>query len=313
MSVAFGQKLLNAQLLFSSAFQQGVDSLKEFIDITYTAKAETVPLPGTETAVFGYLAEMPLFKKWKGERTAKELSVASYSITVDDYEYEYKLTRNDVKYDKFGLLTAHPKGAGVASKRFYEDAVNLAQKNGKTTLCIDGQFFYDTDHPNGLNQNGVGTFQNLWTAMTLNSTNLQARYTYMTQLKDANGVRMGIRPNILEYGPGHIIDAPALLTLDIVAAAATTATSNAGISNVLKQLNIVPVLNNDLEDSVWYLHDTRVFKPFIILEETAPMGLQMRVDPLDPSVWDNREFLFGSEATAGFGYGLPHQSTRCEE
>ena len=256
---------------------------------------------------------MPLFKKWKGERTIKELSVASYSVTVDDYEYSYKLTRNDVKYDRFGLLTSHPKGAGVASRRFYEDAINLAQKNGKTTLCIDGQFFYDTDHPNGLNQNGTGTFQNLWTSMTLNSANLQTRYAYMAQLKDANGVRMGIRPNVLEYGPDHFIDAPALLSLDIVAAAATTATSNAGISNVLKQLNITPLLNNDLEAGVWYLHDTRWMKPFIIAEETPPMGLQMRVDPLDPSVWNDREFLFGSEATAGFAYGLPQLSVRCEE
>jgi phage major head subunit gpT-like protein len=209
------------------------------------------------------------------------------------------------------------RGVGIAGRRFHEDNVNLLQKNGKTTICVDGQYFYDTDHPNGLNQNGTGTFQNLWTGMTLNAPNLQTRYQYMTQLKDANGKRMGIRPNILEYGPDHFIDVPVLLEAPIIAAAGTTATSNAGISNPLlvaaARLGLTPVLNNDLEAGVWYLHDTRVMKPFIIAEETPPMGMQMRVDPLDPSVWEHREFLFGSEATAGYGPGLPHLSTRCEE
>ena len=303
--------LQRAKLLFSAAFQEGVESLKDSVDITWDKKATKVSMPGTETAVYGFLAEQPLFKLWQGERTVKTLKTGSYSLAVKDYEFTYKLSRNDVKYDRFGLLTDHMRGAGRASGRFYEDSVNAAQVAGKTQLCFDGQFFYDTDHPYGLDGSG-STFSNLWTSMAFTAANIKTRYAYMAQLQDANGKRMGIRPNIIEFGPEYVITFREIFGVDLIALAASTATSNAGISNVMTQLGLTPVLNNDITDGAWYMHDTRAMKPFLIQEETAPMGLQMRVDPTDPSVWDNREFLFGSEATAGFGYTLPHLSVRCE-
>jgi phage major head subunit gpT-like protein len=278
-------------------------------------KAQKIPTPGTETSVFGFLAEMPEFTKFKGETNYIRPKTGSYQITVDDYCWATSIGKNDVKYDRFGLFTGRFKSAGAASKRFYEKNVSLLQKNGKTNtygLAFDGQYFYDTDHPVGLDGSG-STFQNLWTGMALTKANIQTRYQYMCDLKDAYGNNLGIRPNIIEYGPLMMLDAVDIFESSMIANVAGTA----GISNAamqwLTKMGLTPIMNPNLgETGVWYLHDTRIMKPFIITEETPPTGIQARENPEDPSVWENNEYLYKADATAGFGYGPPQLSTRCE-
>lgn len=315
MSAPMAERLRDAKLLFSSKFQEGVQALRSGVDTTWEQKAEKIPTPGTEVAVFGFLTEMPLFKKWTGERTTKRLKTGSYSIRNEDYEYSYSIGKNDVKYDKFGLLAQHPRGGGLAQTRFYDDEVNTAQANGSSSTCFDGQYFYDTDHPEGLDGSG-STFSNRHTSMALTAANIQTRYQYGAAIKDANGKRFGVRYNILEFGPAHIIDVFGIMNADIVALAASSAPSNAGISNslgaFLKQMGITPVLNNEL-DGKWYMHDTRFMKPFIVTEETPPTGLIARENPEDPDVWNHKEFNYGADATAGFGYGLPQLTVECVE
>lgn len=312
--VPFAQKLINAEVMFSAAFQEGVAALKDGVDIIWPQKATKVSMPGTEESVYGYLAEMPLFRLWQGERQPKRLKTGSYSLRVQDYEFSYEVSRNDIKYDRFGIVSQHFVGAGVAQRRFYEDLINATQAAGKTTICADGQFFYDTDHPQGLDGSGT-TFSNLNTAKTLNITNLVAGYVTMTKLVDANGKRMKVRPNILEYGPSHLSVVKTIFEAEITSVAIANALgveNVGGVSNVFKGL-VTPILNQDIEDGVWYLHDTRFMKPFILQEETPPTGLEARDQPTDPHVWENNAFLYGARATAGAGYGLPHLSQRNEE
>lgn len=311
--LSFSQALLNAEVAFDAAFSEGVEAMRMGIDVVWPEKARRVMLPGTETAVYGFLAEMPLFRKWTGDRETKRLRIGSYTLTVDDYEFEYEVHRNDIKYDRFGIVEEHFRGAGAASIRFENDLINGVQSNGKNVTCFDGQAYYSAAHPQGLDGSGP-TFSNLWTSMALNIANVTTRYQYMTQIKDANGRRMGIRPNVLEYGPGDMANVRTVLEAEIIGIAVSgspggaASQTNTGVRGLLK-----PMYNPDLDDGVWYLHDTRVMKPFILQEETAPTGLEMRMNPEDPHVWKMNAFLFGARATAGAGVTLPHLSTRCEE
>lgn len=316
MSTSFAQKLIDAQLVYSTAFAEGVESLREGVEIVWPQKARLISAPGTEETVFGFLTELPLFRKWVGERQKKRLNTGSYSVKVEDYEFSYLVHKNDIKYDRNGVIAMHMSAAGVAQRRFPEKLINDLQAAGKTTLCHDGQYFYDTDHPNSLNGSG-STFQNVWTSMDLTPANLATRYTYMTQLKDANGVKLGIRPTILEYGPDLMVKARTALEAEFIAQAITNVAGSenvaaAGVSNVGVRGLLQPLLNPELETGVWYLHDTRMIKPFLYIEETAPTGLMSRVDLTDPQVWDHQQFEFGSNATAAAAYTLPQLSSRQE-
>jgi phage major head subunit gpT-like protein len=311
--VPFAQKLINAQVVFSAAFDEGVNALKDGVDILWPQKATKITMPGTEESIYGYLAEMPLFRLWEGERQPKRLKTGSYALRVRDYEISWEVGRNDMKYDRFGILSQQARGYGIAQRRFYEDLINATQAAGKTVICADGQFFYDTDHPSGLDGSGE-VFSNLRTGKPVTIDNIVDGYVVMTQLKDANGKRMGVRPNIFEYGPANLKAVKEIFEAELTAKAITDALgvqNVGGVSNVFRSL-VTPMLNPDLEDNVWYLHDTRVMKPFILQEESPPTGLEARDQPTDPHVWENNAFLYGARATAGAGYGLPHLSQRNE-
>jgi phage major head subunit gpT-like protein len=311
--VPFAEKLRQAQLEFSGAFNDGVESMKDGVDLFWQMKAQRISMPGVEEVVFGYLAEQPQFRLWQGERQAKRLKTASYSLRTQKYEWSYELLRDDVKFDRIGLLTGHLRGAGRASRMFYEKLVNAAQTAGKTTACVDGQFFYDTDHPQALDGSG-STFSNLRTGMALTAPNVVSGLIIMHSLIDANGDNMGVRPNILEYGTAQFEAVRLIFEAEITAQAYATALGQElhTASNVSVRGMVTPVLNPNLESGVWYLHDTRNMMPLILLEEEPPTGIEMRDDPRDPHVWDNDAFLFGERARAGAGYGLPHNSQRNE-
>lgn len=314
MSVPFSEKLLSAQMLVSGAFVDGVESMKDGVDIFWPQKAEKLSCPGVEEVVMPYLAEQPQFRRWIGERETKRLKVNSnYSVRTEKYEVSYSLGRDDVKFDRYNVLAPHFRGHGRAERMFYEKLVNAAQTAGKTEVCIDGQFFYDTDHPTALDGSGA-TFRNLRTGTDLTMANVVSGLIIMHGLVDANGDNMGVRPNIIEYGTAEFEKARKIFEQEIMAEEISTALGRQFVptSNVSVRGMLTPVLNPNLESGVWYLHDTRNMKPFVLLEEEAPSGLQVRDNPLDPHVWDFDEFLFGDKARAGAGYGMPHNSQRNE-
>ncbi len=315
MGPTFSQQLLNAQMLFVTAFNEGVEAIKAkaATNLIWPQKAMKVNIAGSESSIMGFLAEQPKFRKWVGERETKTLKVGSYTLGTDKYEFEYSIPRDTIKFDKFGLLATHPRGAGRASAMFYEDLVNTAQQNGTTALCVDGQPYYDVDHPSGLDGSGA-TFSNYRTGTALTADNVASGITIMAGLVDANGDNFGVMPNILEYGPGQWKTVRDILNAEITANAFSTAIGSElhSTSNTLAGV-LTPVLNKKLPAGQWYLHDTESSGlPFILLEEEAPTGLEMRVDPLDPHVWSFDEFLFGARARAGAGYFIPHVSQRNE-
>ncbi len=311
----FADKLVQANLGIHTAFLEGVEALKDGIDLVWDFKTQVVSMPGTQETVMGFLAEMPLFREWVGDRRAQPLAVGYHSIKVKDFEVTFKVSRDDIKYDRTGLLAPRVRGYGIAQKRFAADLINDFQNNGKTKKCFDGQNFYDSAHPKGLNGTG-GTFANLFTTMDLTAANVWQQYEVMTQLTDANGKRMGIRPNVLEFGPGLGLKARTALNAEFIAqnlknVAGTENVASAAVTNVAVGL-VQPIYNPDLTTGVWYLHDTRIFKPFLFMQETPPTGLITRDDLRDPHVWAFKEFLYGAEATAAPTCTLPHLSQRNE-
>lgn len=315
--IPFPQKLVQANILVHTAFLEGVESFKAGIDLVWEFKTTTVMAPGRKEVAFGFLAEMPLFREWIGDRKADSLAMRSHSVTVKDFERTVKVSRDDIKYDNVGFMAPMIASYGAAAARFPSDLINDFQNAGTSKTCFDGQPFYDASHPKGLDGTGA-TFANTFTSSPLTPSNLWTQYEVMTALSDANGKRFGVRPTVLEYGPGLGKQVRDCLESEIMGLAVSSGgvfggTSSvvgaAGVSNPARGL-LTPMYNPDLTAGTWYLHDTRVMKPFMYVVETPPTGLVTRDRPDDPSVWNNKEFLYGAEATAAATCTLPHISQR---
>ncbi len=282
-------------------------------------KAERIYTPGVETVVNGWLAETPIFQKVTiaGNRQMKRLASRAYVLRNEDYQLGYKMHKNDIKYDRIGIYSNHAKRSGREAKLVWDRILTAAQLAGHTTKCYDGQNFYDTAHPQNIDDPAGVTFANYYASpFDLTVTNFATVYQNMAAILDANGGPFGAVPTVLEVGPGLRLKA-----LNVLNAALTTQVLKnvAGSENVAlatmtntMQGQVDLIVNPRLPATSWYLHATDTFKPFVVQIESEPTGLIMRVDPSDPVVFNTSEFEFGNDCTGAAGYTFPQYSARAD-
>jgi phage major head subunit gpT-like protein len=153
--------ILALRTAYSSLFQAsftGAESIKDKV-------ATTVPSTTTSNT-FGWLGQWPGFREWVGDRVFKDMQAQSYVITNKSWESSVAVPRETIEDDNVGVYNPMFTEMGRAAKVHPDELVFGLLKAGETTLCYDGQNFFDTDHPVFANVDGTG-------AMTTVS-NLQA-------------------------------------------------------------------------------------------------------------------------------------------
>lgn len=227
--------MINADILeilwkqLSSKFEEGFGAGE---DKSVDAFVTTMPL-GTRTMRFDWLGDFHEFRKWVGPRVFKQLETKTYEASYDEYELSHRVLRRDILDAIISPYTMQAfeggKGAQLLKPRLASEALD----NGTTSLCYDGQNFFDTEHPIG--EDG--------------DESLVSNYF------------------------------------------------NGGGAQALHP---------------WYVADlSRGLKPIIALDREAPKYVSYQ-NLQDPSVFYNKEFLFGANSSMGMAYGLWQQIIRCE-
>ncbi len=116
-------------------------------------------VPSTGAANFyGGLKDLPGIKEWVGTRQLATIDKFGYTIQNKTWESSITIGREEVDDDQIGMY-------GVISQKYGEDvamfpdslAYGLLAK-GFTDLCLDGQPYFDVDHPLG---DGVKVYSNV--------------------------------------------------------------------------------------------------------------------------------------------------------
>lgn len=127
-----------------------------------TAPFVTVVNSTTKTETYGWLSDFPIFRKWVGAKVAKAMEERAYTLVNDDYEVTIVIHKHKIEDDNLGLYGPMLEGIGQDAGMLRDRLCLDALKNGNTSLCYDGQYFFDTDHV----INGT-TFSNNNTAATV--------------------------------------------------------------------------------------------------------------------------------------------------
>jgi phage major head subunit gpT-like protein len=101
----------------------------------------------TASNAYGWLNQMPGMREWIGARVIQNLAESSYTIVNKHFEETVGVDRNDILDDNLGQYSMLMTRLGEAAAAFPELLVWDLLKNGFSTNCFDGQFFFDTDHP----------------------------------------------------------------------------------------------------------------------------------------------------------------------
>ncbi|GHD63849.1 Mu-like prophage major head subunit gpT family protein [Jeongeupia chitinilytica] len=245
---------------------------------------------------YKWLSTFPRMQKWIGEKAVKALAASSYSITNDDWEATVEVDRNDIMDDNLGIYAPQAQMAGQSAKQLPDEIVFDLVNRGFTTLCYDGQYFFDVDHPvNGQSVSNKGTKKLSVATQAAAQASYGAGRTAMKKFKDEEGRPLNITPNVLLVGPALEDTARALLTNDRL---------EDGKANPYKGTAELVVDGRLTSDDAWFLLDTtKPVKPLIYQERMKPVFVE-QTDPQADSVFMRKKFKFGAEARGNGGYAF---------
>lgn len=127
---------------FNTAFKNGLGMAPAMKDlVAMTIKSSTA------SNAYGWLNQMPGMREWIGARVIQNLAESSYTITNKGFEETVGVDKYDIEDDNLGQYSMLMQRLGEAAAALPEQLVWDLLKNGFTTNCFDGQFFFDTDHP----------------------------------------------------------------------------------------------------------------------------------------------------------------------
>ncbi|MFK5980871.1 MAG: Mu-like prophage major head subunit gpT family protein [Rhizobiaceae bacterium] len=127
---------------FSTAFANGLGQAEN----TYDRIATTVPSSTSENK-YGWLGKMPNMREWIGPRSVENIAEHDYAIKNKKFELTLGVASDDIQDDNLGVYAPLFTEMGAATAAHPNMLVYAALSAGFSTLCYDGQNFFDTDHP----------------------------------------------------------------------------------------------------------------------------------------------------------------------
>lgn len=148
------QVLEALQATMSAAFTRGLSAAKP----QWSMVATRVPSTGAAN-YYGWLKDLPGIKEWVGARQLASLGKHGYSIENKPFESSIEISRDEVDDDQIGHYSVIAQNYGDQVAYFPDTLAYPLLAAGFTTLCYDGQNYFDTDHP--LETTPATTFSNV--------------------------------------------------------------------------------------------------------------------------------------------------------
>lgn len=245
---------------------------------------------------YAWLSKFPKMRQWIGDKNIKSLEAFKYSIPNIDWEATVEVDRNDIEDDNLGIYKPQAQMAGESAAQLPDEIVMGLVNTGFTSLCFDGQYFFDTDHlVGGIAVTNKGNKALSIATLAAAQGSYGAYRTAMRKFKDDEGRPLNILANVLLVPPALEDIANTLMTTDRL---------EDGKPNPYKGTAMVVVDARLTSDTAWFLLDTtKAVKPFIYQERKAPVFVE-QTDAQADDVFSRKKFKFGAEARAAGGYGF---------
>lgn len=127
---------------FNAAFTKGFGAA----ETSYRDIAMVVPSEA-ESETFGWLGQFPKMREWIGDRIIRNLSAHSYNIVNRKFENTVSVQRPVIEDDRYGVFAPIMQEMGRSAAEHPDELIFSLLAQGFTSLCYDGQYFFDTDHP----------------------------------------------------------------------------------------------------------------------------------------------------------------------
>lgn len=289
---------------------QSVAASKNFTGLFYT-ELENSPAPSwislvfhillsaVRTEIMAFTKGFPQMREWLGERRVQSLSEYSITITKKDFELTVGVSRDDILFDKFNIIAQQITGIAQSIGAHFVNYFKDLCLNGFTTTGYDGQYFFDTDHPNGTA--APTTYSNKSTA-AFSATEWEAAKSKAAKIKNADSDQpLLIRWTHIFFGAGAEAAVQKLFGQQNLASGETNIYNNAIPA---ENRILVPELG---DVSKWFLFDLSklsLYRPFL-LQIVKGIDFVPFDSPTDWNVFSKREYVYGVDSMDNATYLLP--------
>ena len=101
----------------------------------------------TKQNEYGWLGNFPGMREWLGDRVVNALKAHGYTIKNKKYEGTVGVSGDDIEDDNIGIYAPMVQTLAESAKQHPDQLLAALLLAGFTSLCYDGQPFFDTDHP----------------------------------------------------------------------------------------------------------------------------------------------------------------------
>lgn len=261
---------------------------------------------------YPWLGMPPALREWIGGRQAKGMSTNQVTIENKHFEATMEIALKDLRRDKTGQIRARLAEFAQRGEAHFASLLSTLIVAGTSTVCYDGQYFFDTDHSEGAS----GTLDNDITTdisalpcethgvVTAPSKEemLQAIVNSISQFflfKDDKG------EPINEDANSFLVMVPVGLAPAARAALSTTNVNGPGMFSI-DGFNVALAVNPRLTSGGWtdefvtFRTDGSI-KPLIRQEETVP-AIKVK-DENSEFAFDNDAIQIGIDTWRNVGYG----------
>ncbi len=132
------------------------------------------PTPFTsdqESETYAWLSEVPKLREWLGGRQAVGLSESGFTIRNRKFESTIEIAVDWMRRDKTGQIRQRINELAEADRAHWAELLTDLILASEDTVCYDGQYFFDTDHPDpSASQDGSAVQSNDLTYNSVSTT-----------------------------------------------------------------------------------------------------------------------------------------------
>ncbi|KQT10970.1 Mu-like prophage major head subunit gpT family protein [Ramlibacter sp. Leaf400] len=267
---------------------------------------------------YAFLGQSPQFREWIGGRQGKGLASSSFAITNKHYEATLEVSKRDVRRDKTGQIMARVEEFADKSVTHWASMLSTLLLNGDSTVCYDGQYYFDTDHSegsSGTQSNKISvTIAGLPAAVHGSTTAPSVEEFQQCMLKGIAAI-LGFKDNqgepMNENARDFVVKVPVGLYLTATAAVSTLATAALAQNlnpNLIAGLNVQVVMNPRLTwTNKFSVHRTDSPIKGLIRQSEQDVELKVKAEGSEFE-FDNDAWQFGLDSWRNVGYGYWQRS-----
>ena len=251
----------------TNAFYEGYyDALFGQEQAAVDAIATDIPITG-DTLRNPFLGDIPGWRDWVDVRAHQAPNTYSYSVTIDHpREVTVEVARTAQSDDQTGQLRGLAANLGRSAIRDRYNALIAALLAGDASLCYDGQFFFDTDHPQATLAGVAETVANYGTT-SFSAESVESTVAAMKLFRSTQGNPLSVQPNLLICGPklewrARRVFNSTVTVWDTNAGGGTLPTASDNVLQGLMQIIVSP----NITGYDWFLVDTsHMVKPLLLV------------------------------------------------